>query len=127
MIQFTHHHELKLEEYTSELPKVGSLLSLVRIYFQRTTGRGNVFSKRTASSKYPKIKPFEDCQLVTLYGVQLQTNPPLESSATKMLYVESSTTNKSSSTEFSYKRSHVERSAVNRSPSRKFSFKQVTL
>ena len=29
MIQFTRYHELKLEEYTSELPKVGLLLSFV--------------------------------------------------------------------------------------------------
>ena len=30
----------------------------VGIYFRKTTGRGNLFSKRRASSKYPKIKTF---------------------------------------------------------------------
>ena len=41
---FTHNTELKLEEYTSESLKVGSLLSLMGIYFQRTTRRGDLFS-----------------------------------------------------------------------------------
>ena len=50
--------ELKLEEYTNESPKVGWLLSLVGIYFRKTTGRGNFFSKRRTSSTYPKIKTF---------------------------------------------------------------------
>ena len=42
----------------NESPKVGRLLSLVGIYFRKTTRRGNLFSKRRASSKYLKIKTF---------------------------------------------------------------------
>ena len=47
------------------------------IYFRRTIVLGNLFLKRRASSKHPKIKPFKNYQL---YGIFTQTRIAISSS-----------------------------------------------
>ena len=42
-------------------------LLIVGINFQRTVGPRNLFSQRKASSKYPKIKPFENNPLYSKF------------------------------------------------------------
>ena len=64
--------ELKLVKNTQMNTRCSIMLILfVGIYFRGTTRLGNLFLKRRASSKHPKIKPFKNNQL---YGIILLHN-----------------------------------------------------
>ena len=51
------------------------------IYFRRTAGRGNLFLKRRASSKYPKIKTFRKLPAIR-YIVLIDLSLPSSSTGT---------------------------------------------